>query len=198
MKYALKEWNTTIEALSRGLIVAIWRKGGIDDIPNVETPYESFNVEKEQFIFFPTFADQNPNKVKNAFWYLFDLNGKPNKDNQIKLKYWAEVEEEITIESLDQLLNLSKELANSEEHLKSSWNLYPNHKGKILILRVYALSNPVLITNSPEYGGYKSWIELKIDIPKAGSKPILPFKEFKQKLRLLKVYLDQARELIAS
>ncbi len=192
MKYALKEWNTTIEALSKGLIVAIWRKGGINDTPSIKTPFESFNIEQNQFVFFPTFTHEDPNKIKRDLWLLFDQNAKPNKDNQIKIKYWAEIEEELVIEDQTQLLSISKELVNSEEYLKNSWNLYPSHKGKILLLRIYALNDPILITNSPEYAGCKSWIELKVDIPKAGSKPILSFKEFNRKSRLIKALLEES------
>jgi len=192
MKYALKEWNTTIEALSKGLIVAIWRKGGINDTPSIKTPFESFNIEQNQFVFFPTFTHEDPNKIKRDLWLLFNQNAKPNKDNQIKIKYWAEIEEELVIEDQTQLLSISKELVNSEEYLKNSWNLYPSHKGKILLLRIYALNDPILITNSPEYAGCKSWIELKVDIPKAGSKPILSFKEFNRKSRLIKALLEES------
>ena len=180
MKYALKEWNTTVEALGKGQIVAIWRKGGLG---------ENFKVEQNQFILYPTLTHQDTNKVKNEFLYLFDLSSGPNKDNQVKIKYWAELDEVISIETIDELLSISSELVNNNEHLVSSWNLYPNHKGKILILRIYALNDPILITNSSEYGGCKSWIELKIDIPKSGSKSILSFKEFSRKARLIKALL---------
>ena len=192
MRYALKEWNITTEALGKGLITAVWRKGGIDDIPNVRAPFESFKTEQNQFTFFPTVTHQNIEKIKTDFLFLFDQNTKPNKDNQVKIKYWAQVEEEITIETLDQLLSISSELINSDEYLKTSWNLHPNHKGKLLLLRVHALANPILVTNSPEYAGCKSWVELKIDIPKVGSKAVLPFKEFNRKVRLIKAYLEQS------
>ena len=190
MKYALKEWNSTIEALSRGLIVAVWRKGGIEDV--------SFKVEQKQFVLFPTFTHQDLNKIKKDFWFLFDQIKGPNKDNQIKVKYWAEVEEQIEVKTFDQLLSISSELINSNEYLNSSWNLSPNHTGKILLLRVYSLTDPILITNSPEYAGCKSWIELKIDIPKVGSKPVLPFKEFNRKARLIKALLEQSPQVAFS
>lgn len=191
MKYALKEWNTTIEALSKGTVIAIWRKGGIEDNPSIKKPYESFNLEQNQFVLFPTFTHQSPDKIKREHWFLYDQNAKPNKDNQIKIKYWAQAEEQISIDSPDQLLCISNELINSNEHLMSSWDLYPKHSGKVLLLRVYLLSDPVLITNSPEYAGCKSWIELNIDIPKAGSKSILSFKEFSRKARLIKTLLGE-------
>ena len=190
MKYALKEWSTAIEALGKGQVIAMWRKGGIDDVPNIRTPFESFKIEQNQFILFPTYTHQSPEKVKNEFWFLFDKSNGPNKDNQIKIKYWAELEGAITIETPDQLLRISNQLVNSNEHLMSSWNLHPDHKGKILLLRVYSLNDPILITNSSEYAGCKSWIELKIDIPKAGSKPVLSFKEFNRKARLIRNLLE--------
>ncbi len=190
MKYALKEWNTTIEALGKGQVIAIWRKGGIDDVPNVRTPFESFKIEQNQFVLFPTFTHQNPEKIKNDFLFLFDKSTGPNKDNQIKIKYWAELEGAITIDTQEQLLCVSNQLVNSNEHLMSSWDLHPDHKGKILLLRVYSLNDPILITNSPEYLGCKSWIELKIDIPKVGSKPVLSFKEFNRKARVIRNLLE--------
>ena len=195
MKYALKEWSTTIEALGKGLITAIWRKGGIDDIPSARTPYESFNVEQNQFVLFPTFTHQKLNKIKQDCRFLLDQNIGPNKDNQIKIKFWAEVVNELIIENFEQLISASKELVNSGEHLKDSWDLYPNHQGKILLLRVYSLNDPILITNSPEYSSCKSWIELKIDIPKSGSMPVLQFKEFNRKTRLVKKLVEQAKEI---
>lgn len=194
MKYALKEWSTTIEVLGKGQIVALWRKGGLEDLPSVKTSFESFSVEQNQFVLFPTYSHQSANKVKKEYLHLFDQNAKPNKDNQVKIKYWAEVLETIEIKTLDELLSISSELINNEEHLRSSWNLYPDHIGKVLLLRVHAISDHILITNQPEYAGCKSWIELKIDVPKANSKAILAFKDYSKKSRLLKSILENARQ----
>lgn len=197
MRYALKEWNATVEALGRGHVVAIWRKGGIGDSPNVREANESFRVDHKQFVLFPTFAHQDFEKVKKDFWPLLNQKSVLNKDNQVKIKYWAEVEEEIELENTGKLLSISTELVNSEEYLRSSWNLYPEHKGKVLLLRVYSLSNPVLVPNSPEYAGCRSWIELKISIPKIGSKPILSFKDFSHKVRLVKALLEDAHHEVS-
>ena len=196
MKYALKEWSTTVEALGTGKVVAIWRKGGIDDKPAIREP-ESFSVEQNHFVLSPTLTHQNIEKVKRDYWYLLEQSKGPNKDNQIKIKYWAHVEEVLSIESLDKLLSISSELVNTDEHLISSWNLYPNHQGKILILRVYTLTDPILITNSEDFAGCKSWIELKIDVPKSGSKPVLPFREHNKKIRLIKALLTEREEVQA-
>lgn len=190
MKYALKEWSSSIETLNRGILIALWRRGGIEDLSFI-SPEIGFPVDQKQFVFFPTFTHQDLNKVKKDFWNLFDPNNKPNKDNQIKIKCWAEVEEEINIETKEQLLSISSELIYSQEYLETSWNLYPKNKGTILLLRVYSLCDPILVTNSPEYSGCKSWVELKIDIPKAGSTPVLQFKDFNRKARLIKnILLD--------
>ncbi len=194
MKYALKEWSTTIEALGKGQIIAVWRKGGIEDSPSINIPFESFNIEQNQIVLFPTFSHQNIDKVKKDFWVLFDQNSKPNKDNQIKIKSWVEIIETIEIKTLNELLSVSSELINNDEHLKSSWSLYPEHFGKVLLLRVYSLSDPILITNQPEYSGCKSWIELKIDVPKANSKPVLSFKEYNKKARYIKALLENAAQ----
>lgn len=179
MKFALKESNLTIEALSKGLITAIWKS-------NKE--YQSFN-EQKQLILFPILINKELGNIREEFRFLSDTQTKPNKDNQVKIKYWAEIENEINIENLDQLLSLSKELIYTDEYLQSSWDL--DQKGKILILRIYKLSNPILITNSQEYASNKSCIELKVDIPRAGSNPVLPYKDFSQKVKLIKSLIKE-------
>ena len=191
MKYALKEWNTTVEALGTGKVIAIWRKGGIDDKPTIREPYESFNVEQEHFVIFPTFIHQHIDKIKREYWYLLEQSKGPNKDNQIKVKYWAEVEEVIEIQTLEQLLCISNELINTNENLVSSWDLYPEYKGEVLLLRIYKLTNPILVPYSQDYSSNKSWVELKIDIPKIGSTPSLSFKEFNTKARFIKALVQQ-------
>ena len=195
MKHALKEWNTTIEALGSSKLIAIWRKGGIEDTPNIRVPNEIFKTENKQFILYPTYTHQSIEKIKPEFTSVLNERNVINKDNQVKLKYWAEVEEEIIPESIDELLALSGELVNTDEHLVSSWNLSPSHKGKILLLRIYKLGDPILITHSPNYNGCKSWIEINIDIPKVGSKPVLSFKEFSKKSRQLKSLIEEAIQL---
>lgn len=196
MKNALKEWNITIDALGKGLIIALWRKGGIQDTPSIKNSFESFEIKQNEFLLFPTHTHQSPEKIKKDFWHLFNNNNKPNKDNQIKIQYWASLEEEIEIDHSEKLLYISNELINTNEHLISSWDLYPEHKGKVLFLRVYSLSDPVLITYSEEYTGCKSWIELKIDIPKAHSKPILPYKAFNQKVKFIKSLLGITTKVV--
>ena len=190
MKDALKEWNTIVEALGQGHIIAVWRKGGIGDSPSVKEPFENFQVEKKQFILFPTTTHQSSEKIRNQFHPLLEDKCLTGKDNQVRIKYWAELEEAIDIPELEKLLNVSNELVNNNEHLISSWNLYPNHYGKLLILRVYQYSDPILVTNSLEYQGCKSWVELKIDIPKIGSKPAMQFKDFSQRVKSLKKLLS--------
>lgn len=180
MKHALKEWNITTEALGKGLVIAVWRKGDEG---------ESFEVKQNEFLLMPTFIHQSPQKIKKDYLHLFNLNHKPNNDNQVKIQYWAFLEEEIIIDHLEKLLYVSNELINTNEHLTSSWDLYPEHKGKILMLRVYELRNPVLVTYTEEYSNSKSWVDLKIDIPKAHSKPVLPYKDFNKKARLIKSLL---------
>jgi len=192
MKIALKEWNATIEALGQGQIIALWRKGGIDDSESLNQ-FESFQIETTRFVLFPTFTHQSQEKIKKDFWPL-NTQTRPNSDNQITVKYWAELEQALTPNSLEEVLSISGELANTKEHLISSWNRSPHQTGKILLIRVYELTNPILITNSPKYGGCKSWIELSVDIPKIGSKPVLSFRDFQSKARLIKSLLEQTQK----
>ena len=187
MKYALKEWDTTIESLGQGKIIAIWRKGGLN---------ENFTVEQKKFILFPTFNHESKDKIKEYFLSPQTQDFGPNKDNQIKIKYFAEVHETLTVNTFEELLRISSELIHTEDHLRYLWDLSGNEQGKILLLRVYILCNPILIKNSPEYSGCKSWTRLSVDIPKTGSKAVLSFKDFQYKVRLFHRLLDEVKESI--
>ena len=191
MKTALKEWNCIVEALGKGQVTAIYRKGGISDKPNIRTN-STFNIEKEAFLLYPTFTHQDLDKIKKLYWEHLNQNHKLGIQNQLQIKYWAKVFEEIPIHNLEQLLSISNELVNSEEHLKSSFDLNPEHIGKVLILRVYSLKYSILLAESPEYGGCKSWIELNnIDIPRIKSKSVLSFKDFSKKLKSIKSSIEE-------
>lgn len=182
MKAALKEWNTTVEALGQGKIIAIWRKGGIN---------ESFAVPEKRFLLLPTFTHQSLDKIKREYWAFFNHNHKLEKENQVQIKYWAEIYDEINIERQEQLLWISNELIHEEDYIRSLFSSCPEHKGKLLLLRVYLLFYPVLIPNSAEYSGCKSWVELNIDIPRIKSKPALSFKDFSQRAKNIKSIILQ-------
>lgn len=186
MKTALKEWNSIVEALGKGQIIAIYRKSGIADKPDMKTSNGTFNIEKERFLLYPTFTHQDLDKIKKSYWEHLNQNHKLGLQNQLQVKFWAEVFEEIPIYNVEQLLSISNELVNSEEYLKLAFDLNPEHIGKILILRVYALNYPILIAESPEHRGCISWIKLNIDIPRIRSKPVLSFKDFNHKLKAIK------------
>lgn len=204
MKYAFKEWDVTVEALGKGLITAVWRKGGIEDTPSFFSE-GSFNIEQNQFILYPTYHHQSIQKIKRNLWSLENQNKQLIKDNQVQIKYWAEIYDSIEIENIEQLLAISSYVVNENHHLAESFNTNPEHKGKILILRVYELSIPILIPNSKNYAGCKSWIELNIDIPKIRSKSVLGFKEFnhtskkiKSLIRNLSTQNSDPSELVSS
>lgn len=195
MKNALKEWSSIIDTLGKGEVIAIYRKGGLEDQTSSTPSNEIFNVTSNKFVLFPTYNHQALEKIKKEYWTSLNQNAKLSKDNQIPIKYWAEATELIEIDNSEQLLSISSELATTEEHMLTTFNQSPAHKGILIFLRVYELSNPVLITNSPDYSGCKSWIELKIDIPKIRSKSVLSYKNFNQKVRAIKTNLDRVARL---
>lgn len=188
MKYALKEGAITIEALAHGDIIAIWTK---EDIKNLST--ES-NSELNKFVLLPLYNQDILENTKKEFWNYCNVNttnnSKLNKENQVLVKYWAEITEILEINELKKLINISSQLSNTDENLITSFNRNPSLSGKILILRTYSLSHQILVPLPKEQELNTSIVELKIDIPKIRSKPILSFKDFNQKLRLLKSQMN--------
>lgn len=113
------------------------------------------------------------------------------KDNQVQIQYWAEVEETLQIEKFDHLISIASELRYTPESLCNLWLAGSNHTRRILLVRVHAFNNPILIPNSASYDDHKLWIELQVDIPKSNTKPVLQFKHFTRKINYLKALLDE-------
>src|SRR3954453_9292651 len=61
LRTALKEWAVLVDAMARGDIVAMVRKGGIRE------QRAGFSVRHERFLFYPTFFHEKANELALRF-----------------------------------------------------------------------------------------------------------------------------------
>lgn len=150
---ALKEWASAVEALLRGEMIMLLRKGGIVE----ET--RRFELKSRSFYLFPTYEHQRPELVKEAYRPLVETSFSEYdaESGRITLQAYAEAVSDLEVFDFEQLSRLepfhmwTSNLA--EERLK--WKAkQPLH---VLLLRVYRLKNPQVIPMLPEYGGCRSW-----------------------------------------
>ncbi|XOK63095.1 DUF1802 family protein [Paenibacillus elgii] len=168
----LKEWAVAVEALKQGKQILIMRKGGIRE----ET--RDFQVESDSFYLYPTYEHQRKELIKPSFAERVDERAPEWSGKQAEIGCYVELAEDILIETEEQLAKLkpfhiwTDRLA--EERLK--WKrTKPLH---VMLLRVYALDEPVRIPVLDEYNGCKSWIGLPESLHGAPRRPVLTDEAF--------------------
>lgn len=169
LSVALKEWHLLIRALLDGRQALLLRKGGILESEN------QFALEHPCFLFFPTFIHQDPRMVKPEF--RAGLKSVREEPSKIEICGWGEVARIFELaphhgrQRLDQLSDL---YIWDAPLLDMRFAYRPEKPLYLVLVRAYSLPAPVVIDNTLEYAGCKSWVPLTQEIPTAGSEPALP------------------------
>lgn len=179
MRVAFKEWAVVVDALGRGDQILILRKGGISEGRG------GFQVDHERFLFFPTLFHQQRESVIPSAQQRYDViaPGLPGPD-VLRLEYWAEVVGWRQLESAADVACLKGLHIWRDEVIAERFD-WGKHKNIFaLLVRVYRLPQRVEMPMLPEYGGCKSWIEVK-DIDTTGSLPVLEDASFAEQRRVV-------------
>jgi hypothetical protein len=172
---ALKEWAVHIRAMAAGEQFIVLRKGGIRE----ETKH--FSVQSKRFLLFPTYEHQKLPLIRMEYqhWLEQSVREFEQMGNQIPVQYAAEVVAERLIHDDSQLTSLASyhigtpTFASERLHWKKQQPLHA------LALRVYRLPMPILLENSPDFAGCKSWLELPvIDFAWSALEPVVDDEQF--------------------
>jgi hypothetical protein len=162
---ALKEWDTLCRALGAGRQILLLRKGGI---------YESaggFEIENRTFLLFPTFLHQNPTMLKDDAlkWY----EKRAAEPDQITLAFAGAISDIVRVQSRAQIDALDAEHIWTSPLIDMRFNYKPHNPLYLLLVRVFAMPEPVTIANTPAYTGCKSWVPLDDPINLRPAVPVL-------------------------
>jgi hypothetical protein len=165
LNVALKEWASVCSALEEGRQIILLRKGGILEAIG------GFELEHPQFFPFPTYLHQNAQMLKEPERKrLVTLKEEPA---QIILSSAATVTDIIRLRDRAQMDQLEQEHIWTSPLIHMRFNYRPQNPLYLLVLRVYRLTEPITIVNTPEYAGCKSWVPLVGPISTAGARPVL-------------------------
>lgn len=190
MPIAFKEWAVTVRALAEGEQLLTLRKGGIRE------ENKHFELEHERFFLYPTFDHQHNDLVRashhpelgraleEGVWpddeptarALLQDGGIPQPD-RVRIRGWAEVAEDITIEDPRVIDALSPFYiwTNDYAHKRLGWR--PRQPLHLVLLRVHRIPRPVTVRVREEYHGSRSWAEIDRDLPFEGT-PVMSDEEF--------------------
>ncbi|MBI4355664.1 MAG: DUF1802 family protein [Candidatus Omnitrophica bacterium] len=164
---ALKEWAVVVEAIRSGRQRVLFRKGGIAD------PSGRFDPAHRAFWLFPTYEHQQPHAVRQEFQSLFQRLTLPPAGT-LRFDTCCEVVEAVAVTSPQELEALEPFHIWTREHVASRFTYQPTEPLWVLVLRAYALPEPIAAPALPQYGGCKSWVTLAAAPDTQRLTPVLP------------------------
>jgi hypothetical protein len=175
----LKEWATVCHALASGRQMLLLRKGGI---------YESageFELEHNQFVFFPTYLHQKLEMLKpEAHAGFSPVSAEPAK---ITMSLAGMVTDILELKNRAQMDALADRHIWTAPLIDMRFNYRPENPLYLMLVRAWKLATPVTVDNTPAYAGCKSWVPLETAVSTDGARPALSDSAYEaQKQEILK------------
>lgn len=159
---ALKEWAVVCKALEDGMQTILLRKGGILEYR------DGFQIKHNVFLLYPTYEHQSIEYIKSGYQNKFDseyMNATLRGKNVISIIARVEMVKEVQNPSL--LSQIDKYHIWNENFIETRMKYNPNKSMSVILLRVYKLPENLFVTESEEWTGCKSWID--IDMPECAN-----------------------------
>ncbi len=184
---ALKEWAVTVQALAQGQQVFLLRKGGIHE------PGKNFQVAAAEFLLYPTYEHQREDLIKDQHRpSLRETLEGPHPEDRITFRHWARAEETIEVSQQADVEHLSPHFIWTVDYAQSRLRWKPMLPLLVLLLRVYALEQPVTARFLPEYRGCSSWVDVLDRVSLGRLEPVLDDEDFGRRVREIKECLSTA------
>jgi hypothetical protein len=165
---ALKEWAVLVDAMARGEIVAMVRKGGIRE------QRAGFSVRHDRFLFYPTFFHEKANELAPRYAAELETSHAKKPDpGTICIEYVADVVGLWAVTELEALRGIEGEHGMAWTAVESRFH-YKNKPGvQVIAARVARLPRPVVVPETRRYLGCVSWVELDAEVDVSGAAPVL-------------------------
>jgi len=175
---ALKEWAIAVDALSAGKTIVLLRKGGIRE--------RKFQVQADWVWLYPTYEHQKPHMLKPE--YATSVKTVPSgwHPTTVEIKSCAEITDVLSIDHADRVQALLPYHVWNEQMISDRLKWKPQQPLMVLLLRVYSLPQPQVITYKDAYGGCKSWINLLEPISTAQLDPVISEENYSQIVKEIK------------
>lgn len=186
---ALKEWAVLVDAMARGDVVAMVRKGGIRE------QRAGFQVRHDRFLLYPTYFHEKAAEVAPRFVPTLDAaHARRPPEGIVRLEYVADVAAVWTVSDLDRLRAIEGEHGLAWSAVESRFH-YRNRPGvQVVAVRLSRLRGPVDVPEERRYAGCVSWVELSADVPVTGALPVVQEPEFGRRLAALAEALGASDE----
>ena len=182
--HALKEWAVAVNALAKGEIIMLLRKGGIREEGN------QFQVSQDQVLLYPTYEHQKPDLLKDEYASLVTTVTPGWHPEKVSIGSWGKITHVLMVSEAHRLASLLPYHIWNEQFATSRFRWKPRQPLYVLLLRTYLLPSIVEIPYLEQYGGCRSWIDLVPAISLESITPVLDEAEYSQRVTQIQELLD--------
>ena len=161
----LKESDCVGQALMQGRQIVMLRKGGV---------YESggeLEIEFRRFFIFPTFVRQDQAMLKLEAQDLFVYAA--SEPRMIPISAYADVTDVLRLETSEQVAAIEPFHVWAQGYVENRLDSRTDYPLYLLVVRVYRLTQPVLIPNHDSYAAGNGWVGMRQTINVAGATAVL-------------------------
>jgi len=183
-RVALKEWAVLVNAMARGDLIAMIRKGGIRE------HRAGFDVRHDRFLLYPTFFHEKLNELDARFHSMLDsAHAIRPREGTIELRYVANVAAVWQVTELDRLRAIDSEHGLTWGAVESRFRYRDDPRVHAVAVRLFRLSNVATLPEARRYSGCVSWVKLDEDVSVAGATPVIPDDAFATRMHALELAL---------
>ena len=184
---ALKEWAVLCDAMARGDIVALVRKGGIRE------QRAGFGVRHDRFVFYPTFFHERDGELARRFRdTLATSHASQPPAGIVRLSLVADVAAVWQVRDLDRLRAIEADHGLAWEAVEARFNYRGVPGVSVVAVRAARFPSPLDVPEARRYAGCVSWVELDEDVDVGGARPVLDDASFEGRLTRLRSALGEA------
>lgn len=188
-RIALKEWAVLCDAMARGDIVALVRKGGIRE------QRAGFAVRHERFVLYPTYFHAREGELAPRFRETLAASAATQPPSGIvRLSLVADVAAVWQVHDLEALRSIDGEHGLAWPAVESRFNYRGVPGVQVVAVRVSRLTAVADVPEIGRYAGCVSWVALDDDVDVTGATPILSDTSFDTRLARLHSALGEATQ----
>lgn len=179
-RVALKEWAVLVDAMARGDVIAVIRKGGIRE------HRAGFDVRHDRFLLYPTYFHEKLDELAERFRPTLEaVHATRPSDGLIQLRYLADVAAVWKVTELDRLRAIAAEHGLTWRAVESRFRYRDNPLVHVVAVRISALPELVTIPEARRYTGCVSWVKLDDEVDVRGATHMIDDAAFVDRLRAL-------------
>jgi hypothetical protein len=186
-RVALKEWAVLVDAMARGDLIAMIRKGGIRE------NRAGFDVRHDRFLLYPTYFHEKLDELAERFHSTLDAaHASRPPEGMIQLRYLAIVAAVWPVTELARLRGISPEHGLTWGAVESRFRYRDDPRVHVVAVRIAKLPAVVTLSEARRYMGCVSWVKLDEDVDVSGAEPVLDDASFASRLSALESSLGPA------